>query len=571
MSCFVQTCDQVITGRQFQYDRALQIIQEEEYLEDTDIDDIKRYDFLEKINNVNLDFNIPEKHQYNNWIPNQSQENYNYNGKYSKYHIGGGYFEPNQDETYDESKILIRHKRCAPPNDPNCYSFDPASILVNCPCTCFNGDPCSGYSSSSEKDAYTITKTSSSNTTEAPFDEAVETVAQAVGAFGAGMIGMAMMMPDLNFQQNGGSPGGSNAAGTIGGGGLPTDGSISTAALSLALVPLGLAAVAVFPPFVRPRTVPAVAVIFSERRDVAGTVKKRDVRRLQHMVKKRSPNPTLELPSFNEIKYVAQKRPKRSLERDLTKAYNKLNQLRLWISKRMYNKLPSNMKRLVKKFGRIEALLHKTLVCLKPRLKRRYGRLVYPNGLTVKAIKDKKENFLDFVKYGDAEDADVQYIEDCFQDMERPRFGWRVKLTTKENEPCDVNFENPALSTCNLPKSGEADENYYAQSRQTGEGFRSAAPVDCRIEYVCSDPPGQAQVVVAQPDADPIATDERGVGENQDPAQPDPVQPPVPDLTEGTPIPGLPTESAVDTDPFVPIPTYVQGKQPSNSIYFKTN
>ena len=65
------------------------------------------------------------------------------------------------------------------------------------------------------------------------------------------MIGMAMMMPDLNFQQNGGSPGGSNAAGTIGGGGLPTDGGIPTAALSLALVPLGLAAVAVFPPFER--------------------------------------------------------------------------------------------------------------------------------------------------------------------------------------------------------------------------------------------------------------------------------------------------------------------------------
>ena len=65
------------------------------------------------------------------------------------------------------------------------------------------------------------------------------------------MIGMAMMMPDLNFQQNGGTPGGSTPAGTVGGGGLPSDGSISTAALSLALVPAGLAAVAIFPPFVR--------------------------------------------------------------------------------------------------------------------------------------------------------------------------------------------------------------------------------------------------------------------------------------------------------------------------------
>lgn len=70
-----------------------------------------------------------------------------------------------------------------------------------------------------------------------------------VGAFGAGMVGMAMMLPNLNFAA--GSPIGSQGAGTIGGGGLPTDGSIATAAISLALVPLGLAAVSIFPPFAR--------------------------------------------------------------------------------------------------------------------------------------------------------------------------------------------------------------------------------------------------------------------------------------------------------------------------------
>ena len=78
--------------------------------------------------------------------------------------------------------------------------------------------------------------------------ERFEPVAQNTGVFGAGMVGMAMMVPNLNFA--GGAPN-SQAAGTAGGGGLPTDGSISTAALSLALVPLGLAAVAIFPPFER--------------------------------------------------------------------------------------------------------------------------------------------------------------------------------------------------------------------------------------------------------------------------------------------------------------------------------
>ena len=36
--------------------------------------------------------------------------------------------------------------------------------------------------------------------------------------------------------------------------------------------------------------------------------------------------------------------------------------------------------------------------------------------------------------------------------------------------------------------NGEPDSNYYAQSRQTGEGFRSASAADCRTEYVCDTP-----------------------------------------------------------------------------------
>ena len=94
----------------------------------------------------------------------------------------------------------------------------------------------------------TTVETSADTTALEAFEEALQTAAQAAGALGAGMIGMGMMMQDLNFQESGTS-GGSVAVGTPGGGGLPTDGSIPTAALSLALVPLGLAAVAIFPPF----------------------------------------------------------------------------------------------------------------------------------------------------------------------------------------------------------------------------------------------------------------------------------------------------------------------------------
>ena len=62
-------------------------------------------------------------------------------------------------------------------------------------------------------------------------------------------LGMLSVMPDLDFQQGGQAPGGSVGPGSPGGGGLPTNTAISTLSLSLALVPLGLLAVAVFPPF----------------------------------------------------------------------------------------------------------------------------------------------------------------------------------------------------------------------------------------------------------------------------------------------------------------------------------
>ena len=90
------------------------------------------------------------------------------------------------------------------------------------------------------------------------------------------------------------------------------------------------------------------------------------------------------------------------------------------------------------------------------------------------------------------EDDQVEYIEDCFEDLERPKFGWRVKVTLKEEEPCDFNIENPSLSTCGVnsnPASKKSDSDYlthFAQNRQTGEGFRSAAPPDCRLVSIGS-------------------------------------------------------------------------------------
>ena len=133
------------------------------------------------------------------------------------------------------------------------------------------------------------------------------------------------------------------------------------------------------------------------------------------MIKKRSQSPfsnsdtKIGLPSLSEIKYAVQQiQPKTVIF--LKKAWNSLNRFRVWIAKKMYNSLPGGMKKIVKKLGRFEALLHKKLVCLKPRLKRRYGLLIYPEGPTVKAIEDTKEDIKNFIKHGNADDAHVEYI-----------------------------------------------------------------------------------------------------------------------------------------------------------------
>ena len=73
-----------------------------------------------------------------------------------------------------------------------------------------------------------------------------------------------LMIPTLPRIEPGNTPPGSPLPDTPGGGGSPNFATNPAAAAAVALVPAGLTAVAVFPPFETPRTLPAIAVIFSE-------------------------------------------------------------------------------------------------------------------------------------------------------------------------------------------------------------------------------------------------------------------------------------------------------------------
>ena len=74
---------QIAIGRQFGYDRALEIVQDEQYLEDSDFDEIKRFDIVRKIGEFNPDLRLPKQHQ-KGWLANLA--NVTSNHKYKVLH-----------------------------------------------------------------------------------------------------------------------------------------------------------------------------------------------------------------------------------------------------------------------------------------------------------------------------------------------------------------------------------------------------------------------------------------------------------------------------------------------------
>ena len=73
---------------------------------------------------------------------------------------------------------------------------------------------------------------------------------------------------------------------------------------------------------------------------------------------------------------------------------------------------------------------------------------------------------------------EINSMDDCFDFMEEPLYGFRVNIT-QEIECSKLGSE------CGMPSNmtviENLVENQIAESRQTGEAFSSEAPPDCRI------------------------------------------------------------------------------------------
>jgi len=97
----------------------------------------------------------------------------------------------------------------------------------------------------------------------------------------------------------------------------------------------------------------------------------------------------------------------------------------------------------------------------------------------------------DFIGQGNIKDVEVQYVQDCFEDLERPKFGWRVKVTLAEKETCDITLKDQNQVPCKVDSisNGKFGSNYYSQRRQSGDGLISATAPNCNVEYVCDSLP----------------------------------------------------------------------------------
>ena len=206
------------------------------------------------------------------------------------------------------------------------------------------------------------------------------TITTANGLLYAGILTIAVlpliMMKPLPEIQPGEAPPSSPQPGSDIGGGRMDDIENFYLGDALALVPEGLKAVSVFPPFSEPRSVPAVGVIYSES------------------------------PVANR------RRGKRSI----------------WD---------------------MAVKLEKNLFCLKPRIARHFrGK----RGL-----------------------ARTDSLDDCFQDMTEPLYGYTIKLALKEDEPCP-------LSTC-LAHLNETNSEPRVLRRSNEINVIGNA--DCKIKNIC--------------------------------------------------------------------------------------
>ena len=231
MSCFRQTCKQKISGRRRRYRRALQIIQSEEYLEAADLDIIKRRHGT-YFRNLDLrkKHRRPKRQVLITCISDQFQ-------LVQKFNQGQLCVFPSIPRS-NCSLSQLEHALVAGTAQDSCFQIVEIASPI-------------------------VTTDNMALVPDVPLPSVASLAATVLALFSFSLLSSMMASNTV-----GNAPSGVAQPGSSNGGGLPNDFTNPTLGQSLALVPFGLTPIAVFPPFAIPRSLPAIGVIFSEKRQV---------------------------------------------------------------------------------------------------------------------------------------------------------------------------------------------------------------------------------------------------------------------------------------------------------------
>ena len=100
------------------------------------------------------------------------------------------------------------------------------------------------------------------------------------------------------------------------------------------------------------------------------------------------------------------------------------------------------------------------------------------NHVREKRRRKKKGKFSDPSSYRFLVKREINSMDDCFDFMEEPLYGFRVNVT--QEIECSQLGPDCGMPS-NLTVRNNLSVNQFAESRQTGEAFSSEAPPDCRI------------------------------------------------------------------------------------------
>ena len=310
--CYLRKCDQIISGRNLLYARALEIVQNEDYLSEAELDLIRRFkrQTMDTFMATNTDFSdfstlFEVLDAYIALIPEAIRDqlcalfselfrNFDF---YSTLRTQVDSACDNYNVCTSTSTTCISAAVCTTTTTTIPCSDDLVvpNFLTGGTVNLRNNAQCKSYLYNLFSFIYTYIYARI-----CLLDGLLDFLTEAapIVGLGAGTVAVAGIYasPSLPMTLASGVPPGNPPPGTPGGGAPPSAvagtgvvqvASAQTLSTALALVPLGLTAVAVFPPYNRPRTIPAISVIFAEDPGmVPGVRKKRSLQKLRRKVYK---------------------------------------------------------------------------------------------------------------------------------------------------------------------------------------------------------------------------------------------------------------------------------------------